>query len=81
MWIEKIARLSCITKSTVYFLLSWLRMSVLMSNNTTSQMNANTSTVGALEVISVQPFGRLIQGSDRALVYLDILSGVFYKQQ
>lgn len=56
-------------------------MSVLMSNNTTSQMNANTSTVGALEVISVQPFGRLIQGSDRALVYLDILSGVFYKQQ
>jgi hypothetical protein len=57
LWIEKIARFGFLTKGFVYFLLSLLVINIIVDN---SQAKAKISTTGALEALSIQPFGRLV---------------------
>ncbi|MBE9167155.1 DUF1206 domain-containing protein [Pleurocapsales cyanobacterium LEGE 06147] len=57
MWLEKIARFGYLTKGFVYFLLSLLVVDIVVDNNSKT---AKVSTTGALEALSIQPFGRLV---------------------
>lgn len=57
MWIEKIARFGYLTKGFVYFLLSLLVVDIVVDN---SSKTVKISTTGALEALSIQPFGRLV---------------------